>query len=75
MKYEAIEGRKQDFPVARMCAVLQVAESGYYAWLSRAPSRREQENVVLSDQIKQEAPHALALKHPAGSLGRLPGAE
>jgi transposase InsO family protein len=53
MKYEAIEGHKQDFPVARMCAVLQVAESGYYAWLSRAPSRREQENVVLSDQIKQ----------------------
>jgi transposase InsO family protein len=52
MKYEAIKGRKQDFPVARMCAVLQVSESGYYAWLSRAPSRRKQENEALSDRIK-----------------------
>jgi len=53
MKYAAIRDCKQDFPVARMCVVLQVSESGYYAWLKREPSRRQQENAVLSERIKQ----------------------
>jgi len=53
MKYAAIAECKQDFPVVRLCAVLQVSESGYYAWLKREPSRRQQENAVLSERIKQ----------------------
>ncbi len=51
MKYQAIEACKAEFPVSRLCAMLNIAESGYYAWLSRAPSRREQANRELQQTI------------------------
>jgi putative transposase len=51
MKYEAIDGCKTEFPVSRLCAVLNIAESGYYAWLKRVPSPHEQENQKLQQTI------------------------
>lgn len=51
----AEDGRKT-FPVAAMCRVLQVSTSGYYAWLQRKPSEREQRRAVLTDKVK--AAHA-----------------
>ena len=36
-----------------MCAVLNLARSGYYAWCKRKASPRTQENEILSQQIKQ----------------------
>jgi putative transposase len=36
-----------------MCAVLNLARSGYYAWCKRTASPRTQENEILSQQIKQ----------------------
>ena len=51
MKYQAIEAYKTEFPVSRLCAVLNIAESGYYAWSSRAPSPREQANRELQQTI------------------------
>jgi putative transposase len=53
MKYEAIEHSKADFPISRLCAVLSVSESGYYAWLKREPSARDIENRALTEQIMQ----------------------
>jgi len=35
-----------------MCRVLKVSPSGYYAWLKREPSNREQEDAVLTEQIR-----------------------
>jgi len=52
MKYEAIEQWQADFPVARLCMVLEVSESGYYAWLKREPSLGALENARLSEQIE-----------------------
>ena len=52
MKYEAIEQWQADFPVARLCMVLEVSESGYYAWLKREPSFGALENARLSTQIE-----------------------
>ena len=34
-----------------MCRGLEVAVSGFYAWLRRVPSRRSQENTVLGERI------------------------
>ncbi len=51
MKYQAIEACKAEFPVSRLCAVLNIAESGYYAWLKRPPSPREQENRELRQTV------------------------
>ncbi len=53
MKYEAIEHSKAEFPISRLCAVLSVSESGYYAWLKREPSARDIENRTLTEQIMQ----------------------
>lgn len=36
-----------------MCRVLSVSRSGYYDWLKRPTSLREQENIILADSIKQ----------------------
>jgi putative transposase len=51
MKYQAIEACKAEFPVSRLCAVLNIAESGYYAWLNQAPSAHKQENRELEQSI------------------------
>jgi putative transposase len=41
------------YSIALMCRVYGVTRAGYYAWLGRTPSQREQENASLSDQIRQ----------------------
>jgi transposase InsO family protein len=48
-----VEGLSKEHPVQDLCAVLQVARSGYYAWLSGQETARELGNRILSEQIKQ----------------------
>ena len=38
--------------VRRMCEVLGVSKSGYYAWLGRPPSNRERDDVLLLAQVR-----------------------
>ena len=38
--------------VHRMCRVLRVSPSGYYAWLDRAPSKRSINDIVLVERIR-----------------------
>ncbi len=40
------------FPVRRMCEVLKVSASGFYAWQNRPPSRRALEDAVLTERIR-----------------------
>ena len=51
MKYEQVQVCAAEYPVHRVCAVLEVSESGYYAWLKRVPSLRQQANAQLSVHI------------------------
>jgi transposase InsO family protein len=53
MKYEFISNHEKDFAVRRMCKVLCVRSSGYYAWKKRPPSAREQENQMLLEKIRE----------------------
>lgn len=53
MKYQFIAGHRDEHPVARMCRVLGVARSGYYAWLVSPVSRREPLNQTLTEDIRQ----------------------
>lgn len=41
-----------NYPVQRLCRVLDVSVSGYYAWRRRPPSRRQQTDQVLLTQIR-----------------------
>jgi putative transposase len=46
-----VSAHQASYPIATMCRVLGVSTSGYYAWRNRKPSRRQQENTALLEQI------------------------
>jgi putative transposase len=54
MRFQFIDDHRIEFPVRRMCGVLEVSPSGYYAWRGRPPSKREMANQELMDKIKTE---------------------
>ena len=47
-----IKGNINFFSVRMMCRQLSVSASGYYDWVCRSPSKRAQENVILTEKIK-----------------------
>ena len=52
MKYAFIAAHEKAYSVERMCRVLGVRRSGYYAWRKRAPSARELANAELLVKIR-----------------------
>jgi len=52
MKYAFMAAHEQEFSLKRMCRVLRVSRSGYYAWKQRTPSKRERANQELWVQIQ-----------------------
>lgn len=52
MKYRAIKACKNEFDIRLMCRVLKVSRSGYYAWLTRKPSKRAKQDAVLQEKMK-----------------------
>ena len=52
--YRYISGERAhcDHPVSLMCELLEVSESGYWAWCTRAPSDRELGDAWLTDRIR-----------------------
>jgi transposase-like protein len=51
-----VSANQATFPIATVCRVLGVSESGFYAWLQRAPSARRQRDAELLVAIR--ASHA-----------------
>lgn len=52
MRYQFIQEHQNEFPVQRMCKVLSVSASGYYAWQTRPVSQRAQTNEKLLPTIR-----------------------
>jgi len=52
MKYGLIASMRQSFPIAHMCRVLNVSESGFHAWRIRPPCERDRENARLEIEIQ-----------------------
>lgn len=52
MTHEQVAACADEFPVSRVCAVLEMSESGYYAWKNRPSSQRAEENQTLKAQIQ-----------------------
>ena len=45
MRFRLIDAAKEDFPVQRLCTVLDVSPSGYFAWRRRPASPRQREDL------------------------------
>ena len=54
MRYQYIRDHREEFSVKRMCQLLSVTRSGYYAWQGNKAGPRELENRVLVEQIRVE---------------------
>ncbi len=52
MKFQFIDVAKETFPVTRLCQVLSVSPSGYFAWRSRPAGPRQREDLVLLAHIR-----------------------
>jgi putative transposase len=59
MRFTLIDAAKEEFPVTRLCQVLNVSSSGYFAWRSRPASPRQREDLVLLAHIRS----AFTLSH------------
>lgn len=52
MKYAFIQSHQQQHAAQRLCEILGVSTSGYYDWLNRKASQREQANIALLHKIR-----------------------
>ena len=52
MRFRLIDGAKAQFPVHRLCRVLGVSQSGYFAWRGRPACRRQRDDMVLLAHVR-----------------------
>ena len=52
MRFAFIDVAKAEFPVHRLCGVLSVSQSGYFAWKDRPACRRQREDMVLLAHVR-----------------------
>src|ERR1700730_10732070 len=52
MKFQPIDKAKNEFPIHRLCGVLGVSQSGYFAWKDRPASRRQHDDMVLLAHVR-----------------------
>ena len=52
MRFQLIDAAKEEFPVQRLCKVLGVSQSGYFAWRGRPACRRQREDLVLLTHVR-----------------------
>ena len=53
MKYRFIERNQRRLPIQRLCWLLGLQRSSYYAWKKRKPSQQEQNNRALIEHIRR----------------------
>ena len=51
MKYAFIDNNKAIFNIERMCSMLKLHRSGYYAWLNKLPGPQKVANESLDKKI------------------------
>jgi hypothetical protein len=52
VRFALIDAAKEEFPVHRLCRVLGVSQSGYFAWKGRPACRRQHEDMVLLAHVR-----------------------
>ena len=73
MKFQLIDKAKNEFPVHRLCGVLGVSQSGYFAWKDRSGSRRQRDDMVLLAHVRGAVAICVGIDFGAvSSVTRLP---
>ena len=52
MRFRLIDAANKDFPVQRLCKVLDVSASGYFAWKERPTCRRQRDDMLLLAHVR-----------------------
>ena len=52
MRFALIDAKKAEFPVRTMCRVLEVSESGFFAWKGRPASQRQRDDMIYLAHIR-----------------------
>ena len=52
MRFGLVDQAKEAFPIHRLCRVLGVSQSGYFAWKNRPASDRQRQDMVLLAHIR-----------------------
>ena len=52
MRFALIDRAKAEFPAHRLCRVLGVSQSGYFAWRGRPACRRQRDDMVLLAHVR-----------------------
>lgn len=52
MRFRLVDEAKNEFPVQRLCNVLGVSQSGYFAWKGRSASIRQRPDMVLLAHVR-----------------------
>jgi hypothetical protein len=52
MMFRLIGQAKKEFPVHRLCSVLGISQSGYFAWKDRPASHGQHEDIVLLAHVR-----------------------
>ena len=52
MRFRLIDAAKAEFPVQRMCGLLGVSQSGYFAWNARPACLHQREDMVLLAHVR-----------------------
>ena len=50
-RFRFVDDHSDTYPVKRLCELVEVSRSGYYAWRGRAPSARVQEDARLRIEV------------------------
>ena len=75
MRFALIDRAKAEFPVHRLCRVLGVSQSGYFAWRGRPACRRQRDNCVActsGQPLAIASGISGAVHFHRGDIGRLP---
>lgn len=52
MSFAFIEAEKASFPIHRMCRVLEVSQSGFFAWCDRPACQRQRHDMIHLAHIR-----------------------
>ena len=52
MRFTFIDAAKAEFPIQRLCQVLEVSQSGYFAWRSRPACQHQRDDPVLLAHVR-----------------------